>query len=459
MKVLKFGGTSVGTPASLSNVKRIVEGITEPAVIVVSALGGVTDLLIGAAKFASALDENYKEKIAVIVRRHHEMIEVMVQPDKRAVIREVVERMLSQLEEICRGLTLVKALPEQTLNNIVALGERMSSVIVAASVNGAIHVDSLEVIKTERWFNRNIIDAPLTTKLLVEKLSDLKSGAPVIMGGFIARDHESGEITNLGRGGSDYTGAIVAAAMDADVLEIWTDVDGFMSADPRIIPQAKVLPSMSFVESMELCSFGAKVIYPPSIFPVFHKNIPIRILNTLRPEASGTWITDHPSGVEGMPMVKGISAIRTASMITVHGEATANLAEINARIFNTLAKQSISVLLVSQTSVDDRVVFAVSAADGPRSAKVLLSEFAPDIAMGRIRSVIEREDVSVVAVVGENINGIPNIRARVFASLEKEGVKVLGATFGTSQTTLSFIVEETETLRAMQILHHELIEE
>lgn len=457
MKVLKFGGTSVGTPSSLRNVVDIVESLSEPAVVVVSALGGVTDQLIRTARQAADADDAYREGISELRRRHADMIEAVVCPSMRGETAVFAEEMLGQMSDICRGLSLVGELTERSLSMVVAFGERISSRIVAAAIRGAVHQDSLNLIRTERWFDRNIAATELTSRLLSGRLSGLETGSPIVMGGFIARDAASGQITNLGRGGSDYTAALVAAAISADVLEIWTDVDGFMTADPRIIPQAKVLEELSFVESMELCSFGAKVIYPPTIYPVFERSIPIRILNTFHPQAPGTWISDH-SSTQTQQRVHGLSALRGCSLMQVSGQAIANIADSNARIFNTLAKKGVSVLLVSQKAPAASIIFVVKGDDRKSTIEELNREFAPELSSGQIKDIEVKDNVEVVAVVGENIGRNFQVRSRIFNTLDNGGIHVMAAAYGNSLTTVSFVTAPDEANNAMSLLHKELIE-
>ncbi|MDE6298348.1 MAG: aspartate kinase, partial [Muribaculaceae bacterium] len=288
MKVLKFGGTSVGTPESLLNVKKIVESIQSPAIVVVSALGGLTDQLISTARKAAGNNEDYRMDMEAISARHFNIISMVVDEGKRQDTFTSVSALLSDLRRLFEGIFLLRHLPSETLDMVVSFGERMSSVIVAAMISGGKRFDSLKFMKTEEWFGKNIADQQLTTSLIRENFSEDFDKA--IVPGFISTDRVTGRITNLGRGGSDFSAALIAAALDAEILEIWTDVDGFMTADPRIIRDAKVVREMTFVESMELCTFGAKVIYPPTIYPVFHKSIPIRILNTFNPSAPGTLV-------------------------------------------------------------------------------------------------------------------------------------------------------------------------
>jgi aspartokinase/homoserine dehydrogenase 1 len=458
MRVLKFGGTSVGTPESLTNVINIVEAISEPTIVVVSALGGITDKLISTAKLAAAGSDEYLPQLDNIILRHRDMIDKMVIAENKDYTSQRVEELLKQISDIYRGISLLNELSERSLDVIVSFGERISSIIVANSIHGAIHKDSLEIVKTEKWFNKNIADTSLTTKLIQENLSNVEGGHPIVMGGFISRDRDTNFITNLGRGGSDYTAALVAASLDASVLDIWTDVDGFMSADPRIIPQAKVMAEMSFVESMELCSFGAKVIYPPTIYPVFHKNIPIRILNTFNPSAPGTWISDKNSSADSNAEVRGISSVKETTLINVTGSEIANIADYNARIFNTLAKNGIQVLIVSQQSSEEKITFALTQKDSVLALKVLREEFAPELLSGKINELECIENTSVIAVVGEKINQIPNINGRIFHTLGKEGVNVLASAAGISQTTITMAVPADDTTKALRILHAELIQ-
>lgn len=457
MKVLKFGGTSVGKPESLRNVVGIVERISEPAIVVVSALGGLTDKLIQTAHMAAAGDRSYVDVMESMAQRHRDMIDEML-PDSsaREDVKSAIEPMLAELGRIYDGVAMIGDLPRRTLDVIVSFGERMSSVLVSRAIRGARHYDSLQFVKTERWFNKDIADSRLTDSLIRDTFAGLGEGVAVC-GGFISTDRDTGDITNLGRGGSDFTAALIAAALGADVLEIWTDVDGFMTADPRIIKEAEVIDHLSFVESMELCSFGAKVIYPPTIYPVFHKNIPIRILNTFNPDAPGTWITDAGTGAEAVvnedSVVKGVSAIRDTVLVRVSGSCTANVAEINTRTFNALAKQGVSVYLVSQPCEGSDFSFAVSACDGDKTIRVLEDEFAPELAAGSVDCISLTEDLATIAVVGENINSRPRMGARVLNTLQRAGMEVVASSYGTSATTIALVVRRSDADCALRELH------
>ncbi len=340
MKVLKFGGTSVGTVESLRSVKAIVEACDEPVIVVVSALGGITDQLINTAKLAAKGDIAHLESYARIVDRHRKVIEGVVPSSDQLEVLSIVNPLLEELGNIYRGVSLIKDLSDRTLDIVVSYGERISSVIVSHVISGAVHLDSRSFIKTVKKWDKHILDNDATQPLIHAAFDHLESKVTVVPG-FISSDAE-GNVTNLGRGGSDYTAAILAAALDARVLEIWTDVDGFMTADPRVISGALVIDRLSFTEAMELCNFGAKVIYPPTIYPVFHKNIPILIKNTFNPEAPGTLISDEPQN-DGEKAIKGISSINDTCLITVVGLGMVGVIGVNSRIFNSLAKNGISV--------------------------------------------------------------------------------------------------------------------
>lgn len=453
MKVLKFGGTSVGTPESLAFVKKIVESLDEPAVVVVSALGGLTDKLIATAHLAANTDSRYKENMREIRERHYSVINSVALPGKGPETLAIVEPMLDELSSLYDGVALIGSIPEKTLDQIVSYGERISSVIVSRMVQGAIHINSLDFIKTEHWFNRHIADSPLTDNLIKKTFSGLDKNRVAVCGGFISTDRDTGEITNLGRGGSDYTAALIAAALNAQCLEIWTDVDGFMTADPRIIPSAEVISNLSFVESMELCSFGAKVVYPPTIYPVFHKNIPIRILNTFRPEMPGTWITDHALPASEEPTVKGVTSLANVSLIIMEGEQAENIPEINSRTFNSLAKNGVSVLLVSQPSADPKFSFAVATADLPQVMNSLKTEFAPDFESGSMSDIKSETGMAIIAAVGEGVGRLTGIGPRIHHTLQRAGIEVMASTHGASAANHSCVVREENVRDALRRVH------
>lgn len=449
MKVLKFGGTSVGTVESLRSVKNIVESNPTPQIVVVSALGGLTDRLIATARKAAAGDETYRDDITAFSERHRLIIEEMVPPEKRNDTLQAVEDLISALARNYDGVFLLRDLPGHILDVIVSFGERMSSIIVTDMIDGAVRFDSLKFVKTENWYSKNIADQKLTASLIQKTFKGFNGVA--IVPGFISTDRSTGAITNLGRGGSDFTAALIAAALDASILEIWTDVDGFMSADPRIIPDARVMPAMSFIESMELCSFGAKVIYPPTIYPVFHKNIPIKILNTFNPTAPGTLITDRHEdkdvGIKGISSIKGITLFNT-SIADMRGSR-----QLRSRALNVLAKRGVTVLQATREETEPVLSFAVSSADADTVQTLLLSEFAPELSKGVVKSIRRKEGLAVVAVVGEGMRERSRLAPRILNSLNRDSISVESHTHKASATTLSFVIDEESVGRALRIIH------
>ena len=453
MKVLKFGGTSVGTVESLTNVKNIVESLKEPAVVVVSALGGLTDKLIATSRKAASGDDTYKEDMESIRMRHHNIIDNVVNSRKKEECLNKVDPLLDELSRLYDGVRLIGDVPQKTLDSIVSYGERMSSHIVNYMIEESSHLNSLDIVKTEKWFGKNIADTKLTNENIISNIKP-EDGHPVIAGGFISTDRDTGEITNLGRGGSDFTAALIAAALDANVLEIWTDVDGFMTSDPRIIPEARIIPIMSFVESMELCSFGAKVIYPPTIYPVFHKNIPIKILNTFNPEAPGTLIKDFShKELSSHGRVRGLSALKSTALINIRGSLAQNVAAVSSRTFNTLAKKGISVFLVSPSEDNECFSFSLREADIEDTINLIKTEFAPEIASGLIESVESVKGLSIVAIVGEEILSGGYLSPRISNTLERASISPAAVSEGASRTTVTFAVEDKHTNLTLQLIH------
>ena len=451
MKVLKFGGTSVGTVESLRHVKRIVEECDEQVIVVVSALGGITDLLINTAHQASSGDITYMQNYAKIVERHINVINGIVPQEKISAVREKIDMLLEELGNIYRGVSLIKDLSSRTLDIIVSYGERMSSTIVSNIISGAVLFDSREFIKTERQFNKHMLNAELTDKLIRDTFESF-SGKVALVPGFIATDTAANDITNLGRGGSDYTAAIICAALDASQLEIWTDVDGFMTADPRVISSAYVIDRLTFIEAMELCNFGAKVVYPPTIYPVFQKNIPILIKNTFNSDAPGTLISDDHGSVEGKA-IKGISSINDTCLITLTGFGMVGVIGVNSRIFAALARNGISVFLVSQASSEHNTSFAVKNCDADNAVKVLKDEFASELLTGEISDITPEKDLATVAIVGENMKHTPGIAGKLFNTLGRNGINVIACAQGASETNISFVIASRSLRKSLNVIH------
>ena len=450
MKVLKFGGTSVGSVKSLKNVKQIVEACQEPVIVVVSALGGITDKLLETARQAAAGLPDYEDNLREIVARHHDIIAGIVAEERRDEVRRQTDSLLDELGNLYRGVALIRDLSVKTQNIIVSYGERLSSFIISRVIDGAEHYDSRTFIKTEAQFEKNIVDFETTNRLIREVFATLPQVA--LVPGFISSDSRTGEITNLGRGGSDYTAAILAAALDASRLEIWTDVDGFMTADPRVINNTYVIERLSFIEAMELCNFGAKVIYPPTIYPVYHKNIPIVIKNTFNPEAPGTLITETVSRSDGKA-IKGISSINDTCLITVSGLGMVGVIGVNRRIFTALAQSGISVFLVSQAASENNTSIAVRNADADRAIAVLDKEFAHEIEMGEMSEAHAERDLATVAIVGENMKHTPGIAGKLFNTLGRNGINVIACAQGASETNISFVIALGSLRKALNVIH------
>lgn len=452
MKVLKFGGTSVGSVKSILSLKQIVENEAkkQPVVIVVSALGGITDKLIATSKLAVAGDEEWKTEFEAMVDRHHKMIDTIITDTKaREDLFIKVDALLDQLRSIYFGVFLIHDLSEKTSDAIVSYGERLSSLIVSTLVKGSKWYDSREFIKTVDKNGKHVLDAELTTELVIKTFSELPRIS--LVPGFISSDRDSKEITNLGRGGSDYTAAIIAAALNAEVLEIWTDVDGFMTADPKVIKTAYTINELSYIEAMELCNFGAKVIYPPTIYPVCVKNIPIRVKNTFNPESDGTIIKQKIEN--NLKPIKGISSISGTTLITVTGLSMVGVIGVNRRIFTALAQQGVSVFLVSQASSENSTSIGVRDQDAEKAVNVLNNEFAKEIETGAMFPMHAESGLATIAIVGENMKHTPGIAGKLFGTLGRSGISVIACAQGASETNISFVIDGKYLRKSLNVLH------
>ena len=452
MKVLKFGGTSVGSVKSILSLKRIVEAEArkQPVVVVVSALGGITDNLIHTSHLALQGDERYKEEFQTMVDRHHKMIDTIInEPKKREQLFATIDSLFEQLKSIYFGVYLIHDLSEKTLDAIVSYGERLSSNIVATLIKGARWYDAREFIKTVKKNGKHVLDSDLTNKLVRDTFDELPKVS--LVPGFISRDRDTGEVTNLGRGGSDYTAAIIAAALDAEILEIWTDVDGFMTADPRVIKTAYTINALSYIEAMELCNFGAKVIYPPTIYPVCVKNIPILVKNTFNPGNPGTIIKDKIDNDQ--KPIEGISSISGTTLITVTGLSMVGVIGVNRRIFSKLAANGISVFMVSQASSENSTSIGVRDEDAASAVEVLNEEFAKEIETGAMFPMHAESGLATIAIVGENMKHTPGIAGKLFGTLGRSGISVIACAQGASETNISFVVDGRFLRKSLNVLH------
>lgn len=457
MKVLKFGGTSVGTATALRNLREIVEHQERPVIVVVSALRGVTDSLIRTAQAAARGDSGYRAMFDDIVLRHRELINEAL-PEQADALRSDTEPLLAELASIFCGVYLIRDLSAKTQAAIVSYGERLSSRIVASLLPHSVLHDARRFIRTEhRDRNRHhlpdtTLDIVQTRRLVTEEFNAEAMGHSIhVVPGFIASDSVTGEVTNLGRGGSDYTAAIIAATLDAEALEIWTDVDGFMTADPKVIPTAYTITQLSYLEAMELCNFGAKVIYPPTIYPVCVKDIPILVKNTFNPDGPGTIITKETVATD--KVIRGISSIGATSLITVTGLSMVGVIGVNRRIFTALAQNGISVFMVSQASSENSTSIAVRDQDADEAAAVLNKEFADEIADGAMYPMFVEKGLATIAVVGENMRHTPGIAGKLFGTLGRNGINVISFAQGAKQTNISFTVRGENLRKSLNVIH------
>ena len=455
MKVLKFGGTSVGSVASILSLQKIVEKEAkhQPIIVVVSALGGITDQLIATSQLALKGDERWRSEFDSIVARHHKMIDAIItDPHDRESLFNNVDSLFEQLQSIYYGVFLIHDLSHKTEDTIVSYGERLSSRIVATLIRGAKWFDSRKFIKTEEKQGKRSLDSELTNKLVLDTFSDLPRIS--LVPGFIAQDRDSGDITNLGRGGSDYTASILAASLNAEVLEIWTDVDGFMTADPRVIKSAYTINELSYAEAMELCNFGAKVVYPPTIYPVCVKNIPIKVKNTFNPDGKGTIIKSHVEN--NQKPIKGLSSIKGTTVITVTGLSMVGVVGVNRRIFSSLANNGISVFLVSQAASENNTSIGVKDEDADNAVRVLNDEFRLEIEDGRMFPMHAESGLATVAIVGENMRRTPGISGKLFEVLGRSGISIIAIAQGASEMNISFVVKGSDLRKALNVLHDSL---
>lgn len=452
MKVMKFGGTSIGSASKILNVKSIIEKEKGSLVVVISAFGGVTDKLMEISELAHHNNSNYVTPLNELIAIHLDTInELPLTTEAREELSAKVNDILEDLKNIFKGVYLITDLSQKTSDKIVSYGERLAALIVSYALSDFEVLDSSQLIKTNCAFDKHTPDLELSSELIKSAYS--KSSGRVLVQGFISSCKTSGEISNLGRGGSDYTAAIFAAALDADIVEIWTNVDGFMSADPQIISGAYVIEHLTYTEATELSNFGAKVLYPPTIFPIFHKNIPIRIKNTFKPELPGTYISKDAEEKKSKAQIKGISSISDISLLTVQGLGMVGIIGVNYRIFKSLAKHGISVFLVSQASSENSTSIGVRTVDDKKAVEVISEEFHNEITLGSINPILLEQDLATVAIVGENMKYTPGIAGKLFETLGKSGISVIACAQGASEVNISFVIRNTYLRKALNSIH------
>ncbi len=460
MQVLKFGGTSVANAENINKVVEIVSATIkkEPAVVVVSALGGVTDLLLGAATLAAAGDEAYREKLTVVEQRHLDAVKQLLPVAGQSQLLSLVKKACNEIEDICNGVFLLRELTARSKDRIASYGEWLSSQIIAARFNtggvSANWVDSRELIRTNSSFTAAEVDYAVTNQQ-VHKYFDQSDASLYILPGFIAADNH-GITTTLGRGGSDFTAAIMAAALDATVLEIWTDVSGMMTADPRLTSNARIIPQISYQEAMELSHFGAKVIYPPTIQPVMGKGIPVWIKNTFAPADEGTLI-ESVTRKDG-DIVRGISSINNIALISLEGSGMIGIPGFSKRLFEALSSEKINVILITQSSSEHSICVGIDSASAARAKSAVDSAFSNEIALNKVEPLQIEADLSIVALVGENMKSHPGISGRMFSAMGRNGVNVRAIAQGSSEKNISAVIATRDVRKAINVLHEEFFE-
>ncbi len=455
MKILKFGGSSVGSPDSLRQVKKIVENNREhKKIIIVSAFQGITDKLQNTSELASSGELSYTEELTRIKQKHLDTIEELLPQNQQNKATSQVKLLINELENFLHGIYLIKDLTPKTLDYIMSFGEHLAAYIISKYIENAYFVDSRDFIVTDENFGKANVNFETTDNLVRQTFDEFLNHNPdnriAIVPGFIAST-KKGDTSTLGRGGSDYTAAIIAAALQADELEIWTDVDGFMTSDPRKVKKAYPIGQMSYAEAMELSHFGAKVIYTPTVQPVYRKNIPIVVKNTFNPLSKGTVIKHISEQIPGKP-IKGIASIDNVALITIQGSGLVGVTGTSMRLFKVLAEHKINVILISQASSEHSISFAVRPQDAEIAEECIKQEFLDEIESKIIKLQVE-DDQSIVAIVGENMRHTPGIAASMFNNLGRNGVNVTAIAQGSSELNISAVIQNKALRKALNVIH------
>ncbi len=449
MKVLKFGGSSVGTPEAIKRVKKIVESQKSPCVVVISAFRGVTDQIIRISEMARTRNEEYAREIEDIRRRHHEVVVQLITRKRREGVDLYVNKLINEFKDLLYGIFLVGDLTPKTQDHLLSFGERLSSFILTNVLESATCMDMRHFIRTDSNFGSAQVDFEVTNNLIAEMLRAEKG--IMVVPGFIAAN-ENGDITTLGRGGSDYTAAIIAGAANAEVLEIWTDVDGFMTADPRKVSKAYVIEKLSYSEALELSHFGAKVLYTPTLHPAYQKNIPIWIKNTFNTDSPGTLIS-HEGGNSTESPIKGISSIDRVDLVTLQGSGLPGVTGISMRLFSALARKDVNIILITQASSEYSISFAISPNDTARALASLNEEFHAEVDIKKIIEIQVEKDLSIIAIVGEKMRNTPGISANLFTSLGRNGISVIATAQGSSELNISVVIRQDSLKKALNVIH------
>jgi len=460
MQVIKFGGSSVASAENINKVVEIVKTKTgeRKIAVVVSALGGITDLLLQCAHLAAAGNESYKIILQEIELRHLNTVKELIPVTQQSSVLSAVKKMCNEIEDICNGIFLLGELSDRTKDKIVSYGELISSQVIAAKFKAVgmdvAWKDSREMIQTDSNFGAALVDFS-KTNTAIKNYFDAASSTLYILPGFIAAD-ANGTTTTLGRGGSDYTAAIIAGAMDAKVLEIWTDVSGMMTADPRIVTNIKLIPKISYQEAMELSHFGAKVIYPPTIQPVMSKNIPVWIKNTFAPEDEGT-VIQNESMTNGSA-IRGISSINKISLLSLEGSGMVGIPGFSKRLFEALANYKINVILITQSSSEHSICVAVDSASAAIAKQAVDAAFAYEIETKKVEPIFVENDLAIVAVVGDNMKSHTGIAGKMFSAMGKNGVNIRAIAQGSSERNISSVIAVSDVTKAVNVLHEAFFE-
>jgi bifunctional aspartokinase / homoserine dehydrogenase 1 len=449
MKVLKFGGTSVGSPERIRGVIRIIEKQSSPCVIVVSAFHGITDELKQVSELASAGDDKYLILLEKIINKHKDFVKQLLIKSSQPALLDTIKELTDNLQKTLSGISILRELSRQSLDQILAFGELLSSLIISNLIDNCLLIDSRKFILTDSNFGYANVDFAKTDDLIRKNIAG--SVTHIIVPGFISAN-QRGETTTLGRGGSDYTAAIIAAALDAEVLEIWTDVDGFMTADPKKVEKAYAIESLTYSEAIELSHFGAKVIYTPTIRPVYKKNIPVLVLNTFNPELKGTVISHKANGSNQSP-IKGISSIDHIDLLTLQGAGMVGVTGTSMRLFGALARYNINIILITQASSEYSITFAVTPSDAAKAVDAIDEEFKNEIVLNRELKILHEKNLSIIAIVGEKMKNTPGISATLFKSLGRNGISVIATAQGSSELNISVVIKNESLKKALNVIH------
>ncbi len=458
---MKFGGTSVGDASCIARVAQIVkQAATEgPIIAVVSAMSGVTNRLIDAANLSALAEGRQVEAIFASLQLQHETALAALVPDeaRRKRIAACLSKIFEEGQRLCRGTALLRELTPRALDAISSLGERLSAPMIAGALaelgTPSESVEAIELIVTDASHGGADPRMELTRARSEARLRPvLDQGVVPVVTGFIGATQD-GVLTTLGRGGSDYSATILGAALGADEVIIWTDVDGVMTADPRLVPDARTIPEISYREATELAYFGAKVLHPKTLHAVSQARIPVWIRNSFAPELTGTKIT--PKGRTNGGGVKALTAIRDVALISVGGPGIVGLPDVVGRTFSTTAEVHANILLISQSSSQNDICFIVAASDAKRTVEALRKEFAQDVAHEKVEHITMDTTIAIVAVVGENMRGTPGVAGRTFNAVGRENVNIIAIAQVSSETNISFGVFEKEMKAALAATHRE----